>query len=229
MFHNRLTYQQLSDFFHITTFIGLVNLLCKVLLIYYVPDATRLRIIIDNITNATLFTTTVIIVGLAIKFFLKDYKSFTRKHKVLALSIMACIATFIIWIVITNKILKFYLFALKDMHDQKVVYVFIFIICMLIFDSYYAYKDHSKIGEAALIKSIFKSFRLLLYKYCAIGLSYAGLLHITELHRFAENSVPIIQYTTLWFASVLGLLLVSIWSIYFLYSIVKAIFYHEDK
>lgn len=229
MFHNRLTYQQLSDFFHLTTFIGLVNLLCKVLQIYYVPDATRLSIIIDNISNATFFTTTIIIVGLALKFFLKDYKSFTKKHKILALSIMACIVTFIVWIVITNKILKFYLFAIKDMHDKKAVYLFAFIICMLIFDSYYAYKDHSKIGEAALIKSIFKSFRLLLYKYLVIGLSYAGLLHMTELHRFAETSVPIIQYTTLWFASVLGLLLVSIWTIYFLYYVVKNILYHQDK
>jgi len=229
MFHNKLTYQQISNIFHYASLITIINLLCKALQIYYLPNAQTLHSIIENISNAAFFITTLIIIILTIKFFLKDYKDFTKKHTMIALTIITCIVMFIVWIVTTNKILKFYIFALSDKQNPKVIYLLLFVICMLSIESYYAYQDHSKINEAALVKSIGNSLKLVVYKYIIIAISYIGLLRMTEIHNFTAASVPIIESTSIWFISALSLMLILIWTIYLMYYLSNLFYHHENK
>lgn len=229
MFHNKLTYQQISNLFHYASLITIINLLCKALQIYYLPHATTLHTIIENISNAAFFITTMIIVILAIKFFLKDYKNFTRKYKVIALTAMTCLVIFILWILTTNKILKFYIFALSDKQNPKIIYLFLFVICMLCVESYYAYQDHTKINEASLVKTMRNSLKLVVYKYIIIAISYAGLLRMIELHNFAADSVPIIETTSRWFIWALSLMLITIWTVYLAYYFSNLFYHHDNK
>jgi hypothetical protein len=229
MLHNKSTYQKVSNIFHHASLITIINLLCKALQIYYLPHATTLHTIIENISNAAFLITTIIAVMLTIKFFLKDYKTFTRKHKVIALTIMICMAMFILWIVTTNKLLKFYIFALGDNQNPKIIYLLLFVICMLLIESYYAHQDHTKINEASLIKTIRNSFKLVIYKYIIIAISYAGLLRMAELHNFAANSVPIIETTSRWFGWALSLMLIIIWTVYLAYYLSNLFYHHDNK
>lgn len=229
MFHHPLTYQKISDVFHIITLIAIINLLCKILQIYYFPDVYALEMIIQNISNVCLVMTKIILAGLACKFFINHYKSFTKKHKIIAVSIIISMTMLISWIISMNKKIRLYLFIIKDMHGQNIGYFIFFVVCMLLIEIYYAYQNHTKINRISIVKTLYKDIKFILYKYFIIAISYLGLVQITEIHKFAIASITIIKSMTKEYIITLITMLIVVWISFFIYYLFNLFFHYENK
>lgn len=179
MFHNNFTINQLSNYFRTTAIITTSCLLAISIQNYYLPNFTTLELIIENISNANLFASAIIVILTMLWYLSKTHHNFIKKHISITHFISVIIAIFFFLLLIVShhleiSFIQFYEKRSITNHHLKTIYLFILIIIMFLFEIYDLINNENR-AKKEFIKKFLSSK---INEYLAICTLLLGLFYL---------------------------------------------------
>lgn len=193
MFHNFFSQRQLSILFKISNIITLTSLIGKALQIYYIPEAATLHLLLNNISNTSFGITTYIIISQNLIYFENHHKKLYKNHFFTFLLASILISMSIMFLLLINKFIKFYIYAFEHLHNPKIIYLLFITVFILIIDLYFAYKNRYKINYDFSEHIIMKTLKFIVYKIAFISTFYIASLHNKRMMSMVQDHVKIIR------------------------------------
>ncbi len=230
MFKKIFTDKQVSLFFQVAIFFGIISFALDILIYHFFSHITILKMFTENLNNLSIFMGCLTVISRALRLFTENHEKLITKYKILGITVETCLAMFLLWLItieghIKGKFIIFLSSLSQFNHSYRLLFTLLVILSMLIFDLYRNIINPPVINKESVRQMLHSTFQIVIKRHVVIFIFIFAIVNFITLHKFSLALLHYSESSLLFNLSLLEIIIPIIWIaalIYHVYQLIQS-------